>query len=74
MRLAFWFRVQRQIHDLGDLLIADRWFTTTPFGYLTESDQSVLLELATPGQHSRTRDSDHLTDLGIRDPVSGQQQ
>ncbi len=37
--------MQRQIHDLGDLLITDRRFTASPFGYLTESSEPVALEL-----------------------------
>ncbi len=45
VRLALRFRVQRQVHDLGDFLLADRRFAATSFSYLTEPDQSVFLEL-----------------------------
>jgi hypothetical protein len=66
--------VQRQVHDLGDCLVTDQRFATASFGHLTEPDQSVFLELATPGQHGRPRHPDHLADLRIRHTIGGQQQ
>jgi len=45
-----------------------------PLGHLAESDQSVFLELPTPGEDGRTRYSGHVADLGIRYTVGGQQQ
>jgi hypothetical protein len=66
--------MQRQIHDLGHLLITDGWFAAAPCGYFAESDQPLFLKLITPSQHGRTRHPDYLTDFGVRHPVSGQEQ
>jgi len=74
MGLALEFGMQRQLHDVGDLLITDRRFTAAPRGYLTESNQPIFLKLTTLGQHGRRRYPDHLADLGIRHTIGSQQQ
>jgi hypothetical protein len=53
---------------VGEDMVTDRRFTASPFSHFTESDQSVFLKLATPGQHGRTRHPDHLADFRIRHP------